>query len=347
MKATKLLLASAAGLLLLAGCAAQATPSGSPSTSPSESSSPSVDPARPLVVGIVTKDQANVFTNFAIEQAKVKAAELGNVEIVAAAGKFDTDSASQVKAIENMIVKGVDAILVAPAESKALLPVIAKAQEAGIIVTAFDSPTDPQDATDGFYSWDAAAAGKQMGDFARAAWGTETPIKLAILGCEPSNAGCNRKIDAFEEALAMTSSDSVVAEVDSKATAPGGQTAMETVLQKDPATNLVFAINESAGFGAAKAISNAGKTADIKVVTFDGSCKGVREIQNGGFWANLQTSPGDMAQTALSDVVAALRGEGPVPSGFNQLTTTVISSATAEGQESVLPEAGLQTCWGE
>ena len=47
--------------------------------------------------------------------------------------KDETDTASQIRIVEQMIVSKVDALVIAPADSKALVPVIKKAVDAGII----------------------------------------------------------------------------------------------------------------------------------------------------------------------------------------------------------------------
>jgi simple sugar transport system substrate-binding protein len=55
-------------------------------------------------------------------------------------GPADADPAQQVKAVEDLISKGVDAIAVVPNDAKSLEPVFQKAKEAGIIVLTHESP---------------------------------------------------------------------------------------------------------------------------------------------------------------------------------------------------------------
>nr|WP_072536510.1 autoinducer 2 ABC transporter substrate-binding protein [Anaerococcus mediterraneensis] len=57
-------------------------------------------------------------------------------------GPTKADAAEQVKMIEDLINKGVDAIAVAPNDPAAVLPVLQKAKDAGILVLDWDSPTD-------------------------------------------------------------------------------------------------------------------------------------------------------------------------------------------------------------
>src|ERR1700744_3184748 len=57
--------------------------------------------------------------------------------------KEETDTANQIRIVEQMIVSKVDAIVLAPADSKALVPVVKKAVDAGIIVVNIDNRLDP------------------------------------------------------------------------------------------------------------------------------------------------------------------------------------------------------------
>lgn len=58
-------------------------------------------------------------------------------------GPTTADAAEQVRMLEDLISKGVDAIAVAPNDAAALTPVLMKARNAGIIVVDWDTPADP------------------------------------------------------------------------------------------------------------------------------------------------------------------------------------------------------------
>ena len=65
-------------------------------------------------------------------------------ELVSNGIKDETDTSSQIRIVEQMIVSGVDALVIAPADSKALVPVVKKALDAGIVVVNIDNRFDPQ-----------------------------------------------------------------------------------------------------------------------------------------------------------------------------------------------------------
>ena len=72
--------------------------------------------------------------------AKKAAEELG-VELIYT-GPTKGDAAEQVKMLEDLISKGVDAIAVAPNDPAALTPVLKKAKDKGILILDWDTPAD-------------------------------------------------------------------------------------------------------------------------------------------------------------------------------------------------------------
>src|SRR5215217_7276360 len=100
-----------------------------------------------VTIGLITKTESNPFFVKMKEGAQAQAKK-DNVKLLTASGKSDTDNASQVTAMENMTTQGAKVILDVPADSKAVVPAIKKARDAGVIVIALDTPTEPQDAVD-------------------------------------------------------------------------------------------------------------------------------------------------------------------------------------------------------
>lgn len=58
-------------------------------------------------------------------------------------GPATADAAEQVRMLEDLISKGVDAICVAPNDAAALTPVLSKAKKAGIVILDWDTTADP------------------------------------------------------------------------------------------------------------------------------------------------------------------------------------------------------------
>ena len=89
-------------------------------------------------MGIVVKIGGIPWFNAMEEGIQARAEELGvSAEMI---GPTSADPALQVRAIEDLIARGVDVIGVVPNDEAALEPVLAKAREAGITVIAHEGP---------------------------------------------------------------------------------------------------------------------------------------------------------------------------------------------------------------
>src|SRR5207253_5955242 len=121
------------------------------------------------VVGLVMKSLANEFFKSMEEGARKFAAEDGTFTLVPVGMHSETDIDTQISAIENFITQKVDAIVVAPADSRALVPPLARAIKAGIIVinidVALDEAAKKQAGVDlAFVGPDNRAGAKMSGD---------------------------------------------------------------------------------------------------------------------------------------------------------------------------------------
>ena len=89
------------------------------------------------------KSLANEFFATMAEGARRhQAANAATYELVVNGIKNETDLAEQVNLVEQMIAQQVNAIVIAPADSKALVAVLKRAREAGILVVNIDNKLD-------------------------------------------------------------------------------------------------------------------------------------------------------------------------------------------------------------
>src|SRR5258707_8856363 len=98
--------------------------------------------AKKPVIGLVMKSLANEFFKDMEEGAIKHVQERGDLTLVPVGMHSETDIDTQISAIENFITQKVDAIVVAPADSRALVPPLARAIKAGIIVINIDVALD-------------------------------------------------------------------------------------------------------------------------------------------------------------------------------------------------------------
>jgi fructose transport system substrate-binding protein len=135
---------------------------------------------------LITKTDTNPFFVKMKEGATAKAKELG-VNLKTYAGKIDGDSESQVAAIESCIADGAKGILITASDTKAIVPSVKKARDAGLLVIALDTPLEPISAADMTFATDNLQAGKLIGQWAAATLGDKVKTaKVGFLDLTPS-----------------------------------------------------------------------------------------------------------------------------------------------------------------
>src|SRR3981081_365067 len=99
---------------------------------------------KPIIVGLITKTDANPFFVKMRQGAEREAAAKGAV-LMTGAGKARDDAAGQATALETMVSAGAKAILITPV-SAGVTAAVKKARSQGVLVIALDRPTAPAEA---------------------------------------------------------------------------------------------------------------------------------------------------------------------------------------------------------
>jgi fructose transport system substrate-binding protein len=300
-----------------------------------------------VTIGLITKTEANPFFVKMKEGAQAQAKK-DNVKLLTGSGKTDTDNASQLTHFENMTTQGAKVILDVPADSKAIVPAIKKARDAGVIVIALDTPTVPADVANALFATDNKKAGVLIGKYA-AAKVKEMGItpKIGMIDHAPGISVGQLRHDGFLEGYGIKDGDP---KISGAAPAEGNrakaQAVMENLLQKDSGINVIYTINEESAFGAITALKAAGKDPkDYILVTIDGSCNAIKNgIKGGTIDADSQQYPLKMAALGVEKGAAAARG-GPKPTGYVDTGVELITADPAKGVPSKDTAYGEKNCW--
>ena len=310
---------------------------------------------------LITKTETNPFFVKMKEGAQAKAAELG-VDLKAYAGKDDGDNEGQVAAVETCIADGVKGILITPSNTKAIVPVIQKAREAGILVIALDTPLDPIDSADQTMATDNFEAGRLIGAYAKAKMGDAAKdAKIGFLDINPQQVTVDVLRDqGFMSGFGIDVKDpNVIGDEDdprivghdyTNGNPEGGRKAMENLLQINPDINVIHTINEPAAAGAYEALKAVGKEGQVLIMSVDGGCPGVKDVAGGIIGGTSQQYPLLMASMGVEAIKKfADTGEKPkTTEGKNFFDTGValITDAPVEGVPSITTKEGLEKCWG-
>ncbi len=310
---------------------------------------------------LITKTDINPFFVKMKEGATAKAEELG-ISLSTFAGKVDGDHETQVQAVETCIASGAKGILLTASDTKAMVPVVKKARDAGVLVIALDTPLEPIDAADATFATDNFKAGELIGQWAAATLGdAAADAKIAMLDLTPSQPSVDVLRDqGFMTGFGIETGDAdrigdeddprIVGHDITNGNEEGGRKAMENLLQRDPDVNVVYTINEPAAAGAYEALQSFGKTEGVLVVSIDGGCPGVQNVKEGIIGATSQQYPLLMASLGIEAIAKfAETGEKPEPTpglDFFDTGVTLVTDQPVEGVESIGTDEGLERCWG-
>jgi len=291
-----------------------------------------------------------------------EAGRANGLELRSFAGKVDGDNDSQVAAVENLIASGAKGILITPNDSRAIVPAIAKARAAGILVIALDTPLDPPTAADVTFATDNFRAGELIGQWAAKTLGAKAAsAKIALLDLNVNQISVDVArdqgflkgfgIDIGNPARIGDEKDARIVGHDvTLGSEEGGRKAMENLLQKDPGISVVYTINEPAAAGAYEALRSVGREKGVLIVSVDGGCPGVRNVKDGVIGATSMQFPLLMAAKGVEAVKKyATDGAKPQTSpGLDFVNTGVelVTDKPAEGLPSIDSTAAIKKCWG-
>lgn len=223
-------------------------------------------------IALVMKSLANEFFKTMEEGAKSHHKEHSDeYELITVGIKDEQDVARQIDLVELMIAQGVKAIVIAPADSKALVPVCKKAIDKGIIVVNIDNKFDAdvlkeQDIKISFVGPDNRKGARLAGDYLAGKLKKGDKV-IIIEGAPNAFNGIQRKLgfeDAMNEAaMTIVSSQTAYWEMDK------ANQLVSALISEHPDVKGVLCANDSMALGAVSAIKAAGKSDDVLVVGFD------------------------------------------------------------------------------
>lgn len=247
--------------------------------------------------------QANFFNQIkqAVDaEAKVKGASVTTADA-------HGDSATQVSQIQDLITKGVKALIYIPAGATAAGVPVRDAHAAHIPVIAVDrnAPDAPGDT---FIATDSVSAAKTLGDYVCKITGGKG--NLAII---QGQIGTTPEVDrskGFGEALANCPGIKVVAKQASKQWHQDeGFSIGQDMLQRDPNITIIFGQADALALGAAQAVKVANLGHPVVVVGFDGDPAGLLAVQNGTLAATMTQKTQYMGRLALDNALELIAGK--------------------------------------
>lgn len=264
------------------------------------------------VVALVMKSLANEFFKTMEDGAKAHQAENGeSYSLIANGIKNETDLAQQVALVEQMVSRGVDAIVIAPADSKALVPALKKARDAGIVVINIDNKLDravlaETGAIIPFVGPDNREGAKAVGEALAAT--LEAGAKVAILEGIPTAFNAQQRRAGFEDAMKAAEAE-IVSVQSAQWEMEKANTVSSGILTSHPDLAAILASNDSMALGAAAAVKASGKQDQVKIVGFDNISAVQAMIKDGRILATADQHGGKLAVFGIEAALKILSGE--------------------------------------
>lgn len=287
-------------------------------------------PAKPTVA-LVMKSLANEF--FLTMQEGAKEYQKLNPEkfnLIANGIKDESDTANQIRIVEQMIVSKVNALVIAPADSKALVPVIKKAMDAGITVVNIDNQLDPdvlksKNLSVPFVGPDNRKGARLVGEYL--ARDLNPGDEVGIIEGVPTTTNAQQRTAGFKDAMQaakmkIVSTQSGSWEIDK------GNAVASAMLNEYPNLKALLAGNDSMALGAVSAVRAAGKAGKVKVVGYD-NINAIKPMLKDG--RILATADQFAAKQAAFGIEAALKLlEGKSVDSVNGVIETPVTLITKD-----------------
>lgn len=256
------------------------------------------------IIAVIPKASADIFWQ-SVHAGAAKGGLENNVDIVWDGPPNETDIAGEMKIMETMIDRRVDAIAVAPSDRSAFKIVVDRAMNAGIPVIIYDSGIDTKHyvtfvATDNYLGGEMGA--RRMGEVLHGRG------KIVMVKTVPGGASTMAREDGFRRELAARyPAIQILDERFGMAMISESRNVTENMLTAHPDLNGIFSSNESGSEGAAQTLKS--RDSHIKLVGFDSSPMLLTLINEGWIDSLIIQDPFRMGETAVAEAVKALRKE--------------------------------------
>ncbi|MGB3125935.1 MAG: sugar ABC transporter substrate-binding protein [Pseudomonas sp.] len=270
------------------------------------------DAAAKPKVGLVMKSLANEF--FVTMQDGAKAyqkAHSADFDMITNGIKNETDTSAQIDIVNQMILSKVDAIVIAPADSKALVTVLKKASDKGIKIVNIDNRLDvdvlkSKSLNIPFVGPDNRKGARLVGEYL--AKQLQAGDQVGIIEGVSTTTNAQQRTAGFKDAMdaagmKIVSTQSGEWEIDK------GNAIAAAMLQANPNIKALLAGNDNMALGAVSAVRGAGKAGKVLVVGYDNIEAIKPMLQDGRVLATADQAAAQQAVFGIQNALKLVKGE--------------------------------------
>jgi len=264
-------------------------------------------------IALIMKSLANEFFKTMEEGARAHyKAHSGQYDLTVVGIKDEQDVGKQIDYVESMMAQKVDAIVIAPADSMALVPVCKKAMDAGIIVINIDNKFDAAVLADKgvkipFVGPDNRKGARLAGEYL--ATKLKSGDEVAIIeGIPNAFNGVQRKL-GFEDAM-KASGMNIVSSQSGYWEMERAEPIVSALINMYEDLKAFLCANDNMALGAVSAIKAAGKSGEILVVGFDNISAVQRLLKEGKILCTVDQHADQLAVYGIEYALEMLEGKG-------------------------------------
>lgn len=264
-----------------------------------------------LRIALVMKTLTNPFFVEMEKGARRAQAEF-DIELTVKTGAKETSIEQQIAIVRQLVEDGVDAIVIAPASSTELVPVLAEAQAAGVPIVNIDNRLDPElSAKMGLVDVPFISVNNEQGAYLSAQAliaHFDGPTQVAILeGIRSADNGQQRKAGALR-AFAEHAHVEVVASETANWKIDEAYNIIGPILVEHPEIKGIFCANDMMALGVLQYLQEQGRT-DVLVAAFDALNEAKAVLGDGVLVATIDQQAALQGYKGIEVAVRLLQGE--------------------------------------
>jgi ribose transport system substrate-binding protein len=257
-----------------------------------------------------------------VHAGAVKAARELGVDVVWKGPVREDDRDEQIKVVENFLSRGVDGIVLAPLDDRALVPVLNDARARGVPVLIIDSAVQWDDYVSFVATDNEKAGGLAASQLGKLLGGTG---EVLVMRYQEGSASTMARELGFLSTLARDFPGIKVVSSNQYggATTETAFGTAEKLLSTYKTVQGIFCPNESTTFGMLRALEGAGLAGKVRFVGFDASTKLVEALGQGkvdGLVVQNPMAMGEKGVKALMDKAAGKAVDRRIDTGATMVT---------------------------
>ncbi|WP_017976097.1 substrate-binding domain-containing protein [Actinopolyspora halophila] len=218
----------------------------------------------------------------------------------------ESDVSGQQNLLQNLLAQGVDGLVYAATDAKALGAVSRTALRQGVTVANIDSGTSPQPSGVPVFATDNVAAAERGTELLTERLGGGGEV--ALIEFQPGTSTNATRVEGFRKALRDAPEVRMVARQSSDSSYNTAMQVTQDILTAHPDLDGIYAANEPSTLGAAEAVRQAGRAGEVEIIGWDASSGQIQALRDGVVTGLIAQDPFRMGFRSVRATVAELRG---------------------------------------